>query len=71
MKNMMVLLILVPIEINCLKYKGDRIIIKSEEDYETLYNPNTFYEPCQNYTLPIVDFNKLYTNGNWYYCWWM
>jgi len=48
----------IPIEIKCISYKSDRIIIKSEEEYMALYNPNTYYEPCQNYTLPKVDFDN-------------
>ena len=48
----------IPVEIKCISYKSDRIIIKSEEEYKSLYNSNQIYEFCQNYILPEIDFGN-------------
>jgi hypothetical protein len=54
---------IIPIEIRCVHFKAESVIIKNQEEYEALYNSFNLFSECENYTLPKIDFDRFILIG--------
>jgi len=55
--------LIIPIELGCVHYKGESVIVKSQEEYESIYNPVIYIPECDNYSFPEIDFENFVLVG--------